>query len=260
MKIGFVTFCTEDYTCVVDNLVESILTFSKYDVIVNSINFTYQHESNRVRVNRIDYSPINYYNICKLKIYSAINSDFDVALCLDADMIVTDQIDNLFNENIQKVINSDFPLFGKHPHKPLEANSGWLETIKQYSHKIRDNWVFATFLFSNKNKWFLNEVYHEMNLKNNQMGEDELIINGLLSKYGVQYDIGYNFFPSAVDNMFDIFFNDLEPTKENNTYTEHNCPIKFYCFHGFIIKNCTLATDLIERIKNKHNKQILPII
>ena len=43
MKIGFVTFCTENYTDIMDNLVESVLSFSKYNIIVYSINFEYKH-------------------------------------------------------------------------------------------------------------------------------------------------------------------------------------------------------------------------
>ena len=250
MKIGFVTFCTENYINIMDNLVESVLSFSKYNITVYSLNFDYRHESNRVIVKRVDLETLTYFNICKMKIFASIDCGLDVGLILDGDMIVTNQIDNIFDENIDKVVNSEFPLFAKHPHNPFVRND-YTNTIKRYtSKKPKMKWVYASYLFSRKNVWFLEKVYKEMELINNQVGEDELIINSLLTEHEVNYDIGYNYLPNGVNEMVDIFFGRIENTVENNPYSHHDCPVKFYMFHGHLCKNVEQGKKLIEEIKS----------
>ena len=68
MNIGFITFSTENWKDILDNLVESVLLFSKYDITVNSINFDYKHSNPRVSVKRINLHNPTYCNICKQKI------------------------------------------------------------------------------------------------------------------------------------------------------------------------------------------------
>lgn len=251
MKIGFVTFCTEDYLCVLHNLIDSLLSFSKYEIVVYTINFEHNFNDERVKTKKINIDNVNFFNICKSKIYSAVDCDLDIGLCIDCDMIATPEIDNIFNENIERVIESEFPLFAKHPHKPLISNAGWRDAISHYTDKPNDNWVYATFLFSNKNKWFLSEVLDEMWRRPNQAGEDELIINGLLSKYNVDYDIGYNYLPNALTDMIKIYFGELKSTIDNDTYLMNNCPLKYYLFHAHLVKNCESGKELLERLKNK---------
>jgi hypothetical protein len=251
MKIGFVTFCTKDYTYIINNLIESVLSFSKYNIIVYSINFDYVHESNRVTVKRVNLENENYFNICKMKIFSTIDSDLDVGLILDGDMIVTNYIDEIFDENLNKVIDSEFPLFAKHPHNPFD-NSGFMDIIKKYTNKSpKMKWVYASYLFSKKNIWFLEKVYNEMNVINHQIGEDELIINAFLTEYEVDYDIGYNYLPNGMNDMIDIFFNRVENTVETNDYLKHDCPVKFFMFHGHLCKDINEGKKLINQIKNK---------
>ena len=250
MKIGFVTFCTENYINIMDNLVESVLSFSKYNITVYSLNFDYRHESNRVIVKRVDLETLTYFNICKMKIFASIDCGLDVGLILDGDMIVTNQIDNIFDENIDKVVNSEFPLFAKHPHNPFTRND-YLDIVKKYtSKKPKMKWVFASYLFSKKNVWFIEKVYKEMESVNDQVGEDELIINSLLTEHEVNYDIGYNYLPNGVNEMVDIFFGRIENTVENNDYLQHDCPVKFYMFHGHLCKNVEQGKKLIEEIKS----------
>ena len=89
MKIGFVTFCTENYIDIMNNLLESVLSFSKYDIIVYCLNFNYKHDSNRVQIKRIDLDNLSYFNICKMKLYATIDCGLDIGLILDCDMIPT---------------------------------------------------------------------------------------------------------------------------------------------------------------------------
>jgi len=248
MKKGFVTFCTEDYLCVLNNLLDSILVYSKYDVIVYTINFDYDFKSSRIKTKKIDLLNVNFFNICKMKIFSAIDCNLDFGLCIDTDMVFTKEIDCIFEENLDKILTSKFPLFGKHPHKPLQTNHGWMDAIKKYSNKLNENWVYATFIFSNENKWFLQEVLNEMETVGNQIGEDELIINGLLSKYGGQGDIGYNFFPNGLNEMFDIYFGLKEDNEINNPYLKYGCPVRFFAFHGHAIKNCDFGKELVKKL------------
>ena len=250
MKIGFVTFCTENYTDIMDNLVESVLSFSKYNIIVYSINFEYKHESNRVIVKRVDLETLTYFNICKIKIFASIDCGLDVGLILDGDMIVTNQIDNIFDENLERVSNSEFPLFAKHPHNPFVRND-YTNMVKRYTSKPpKMKWVYASYLFSKKNVWFLEKIYKEMEIIDNQIGEDELIINSLLTEHEVNYDIGYNYLPNGLNEMIDIFFGRVENTVENNPYLQHDCPVKFYMFHGHLCKNVEQGKKLIEEIKS----------
>jgi hypothetical protein len=251
MKIGFTTFCTENYTPIVDNLVESVLSFSKYDIIVYSINFDYHHESDRVTTKRVDIKAPNYFKICQTKIFTTVDCGFDYGLILDCDMVATHNIDEIFNEeNLARLDSSRFPLFAKHPHVPLNTNPGFREAFKRYTnYEPSMRWVYASFIFSKNNVWFLQEVLDEMKKLSAQAGEDELIINALLAKYKVNYDIGYNYLPNGLDEMFDLFFGVKEDNVENNPYLRCECPIKYYLFHGHRIKDAEFTRGLIEKIK-----------
>jgi hypothetical protein len=249
MKIGFVTFCTENYIGIMDNLVESVITFSKYDIIIYSINFDYKNDSSRVTVKRVDLDAMTYFNICKMKIFASIDCGLDAGLILDGDMIVTNQIDNIFDDNLERVLNSNFPLFAKHPHNPF-VRIDYSNIVKRYTSKNpKMKWVYASYLFSKRNIWFLERVYNEMKSINHQIGEDELIINSLLTEYEVNYDIGYNYLPNGLDEMINIFFGRVKDTVENNPYLQHDCPVKFYMFHGHKCKDVVEGKKLIEEIK-----------
>ena len=125
--------------------------------------------------------------------------------------------------------------------------------VKKYTNKIpKMKWVYASYLFSKKNVWFLEQVYEIMKPIIHQTGEDELIINSLLTHYEVDYDIGYNYLPNGLDDMFDIFFGKVENTKENNMYLQHDCPVKFFLFHGHQCKNIESGKKIIQRIKDRN--------
>jgi hypothetical protein len=250
MKLGFVTFCTQEWMGILENLIESVLSFSKYDIYVYSINFDYTGNSDRVVSKRVDINYPNYFNICKTKIFSSVDCPLDIGLVLDCDMIVTNQIDKIFDDNYSRLLDSKFPLFAKHPLKVLETWPHFLTTIRQYTDKEpKMKWVYASYMFSNSNKWFLQEVLDEMNKLDSQAGEDELIINALLTKYEVDYDIGYNYLPNGLDDMFDLFFNIKEDTIENNWYLQQGVDVRYYVFHGHKIKDVFFGKNLIKEIK-----------
>jgi hypothetical protein len=185
-----------------------------------------------------------------MKIFASIDCNLDVGLILDGDMIVTNRIDDIFNENLDRVVNSEFPLFAKHPHNPF-AKKEYLNMVKKYTSKTpKMKWVYASYLFSKKNIWFLEKVYKEMESNYDQVGEDELIINAFLTEYEVNYDIGYNYLPNCLNDMIDIFFGRSKNTVENNMYLQFDCPVKFYMFHGHLCKDIEQGKKLINEIKS----------
>jgi len=257
MKIGFTAFCTSDFSGIMDNLVRSIIAFSRYDITVYSINFDYVFDSNRVNVKRVNICNLNLFKIFQTKIYAAIDSGYDIGLMLDGDMIVTREIDKIFDENEGAVLKAKYPLFSKHPHNPFVNPNHTKEVmgaIRKYTDKLpKMKYVYASCLFSNENKWFLKDVYDRMS-ESEIGGSDELVINALLTQYQVDYDIGYNYFPNATDNLINCYLNnDQESCKElYETYVKHNCPVKFYLFHGHKCKDVKYMSDVIDKIKGKH--------
>ena len=251
MKIGFVTFCTENYIQILDCLIESVIQFSKHEITVFSINFDYKNNNSRIKSKRVDIDKVDYYNICKMKIFSSIECGYDVGLVLDCDMIVTKDIDKIFEDNLQRVISSDYPLFSKHPHDPFsQPGHHAINTIKKLTYKApKMKYVFASYLFSTKNKWFLYEVLEFMNTKK-LIGEDEIVINGLLAKYEVDYDIGYNYLPNGTDNLVNDYLYNSVSTELYETYLKYDCPVKFYIFHGHNCKNPEKMKNYINLIKN----------
>jgi len=253
MKIGFVTFCTANWVSILDNLVESVLEFSKYDITVYSINFNYQHHSSRVKSKTIFTQNESYYEICKQKIFATLDCDYDIGLILDSDMIVTDKIDNIFDENLDKIINSEFPLCSKHPNNAFESAKDIMrQHLDIFTPEIpKMSYVYASYLFSNKNKWFFKEVLDEMNKREYIIGNDEMIINCLLTKYNVDYDIGYNYLPNGIPNTIDSYiYDNLSDDEINNKYINYNIPVKIYMFHSHQIKDSVYTKEIINKIKN----------
>lgn len=258
MKIGFVTFCTSNWVNILDNLVDSVLEFSKYDIIVYSINFTYTHANSRVKIKPIFIKNESYYEICKQKIFATVDCDYDIGLILDSDMIVTDKIDNIFDENLDRITDSEFPLFSKHPNNAFESAKDvmrrHLDIFTSQTPKM--GYVYASYLFSNKNKWFFKEVLDEMNKRDYIIGNDEMIINCLLTKYSVDYDIGYNYLPNGITNTIDSYiYENITDDEINNKYINYNIPVKIYTFHSHQIKDSNYTKLIIEKIKDaKINK------
>ena len=259
MRKGFIIFFTKNWLPIITNLVNSIIEFSKYEVEVNCINFTHDFKNERVISKTIKIDNTNFFNITKCKIIATVKSSFDLALMLDGDMIVTDKIDQIFEDNLERIVDCKFPLFTKHPH---------INTHNRYKHltnlicnkppKMR--WVYSVYLFTKEQKWFFEEVLENMNniTKTNKEHlfksvPEESIINALLSKYEVDYDIGYNYCPNGHSYVIDYY---LDNTKEKgkkhieDCYLKNNCPVKFYAFHGHSIKNPTYGKEVIERLKN----------
>lgn len=240
MKIGFVTFCNKRFLDIAKNLVDSLLAFSQYDIEVNCINFNHNFGSKRVVSKNVGISNESFSNICKVKIMSSLGSNFDVGLMLDADMLATKDVNKIFEENLDKIVDSKFPLFARHTHNLFNEHN-ILEAIKRYTPNTpKGRWVYATYLFDKENKWFFEEVLSEISKSDGDLssfGFDEFIINALLAKYGVDRDIGYNYLPNGTNGLItDYLRGNLNSPELFETYLKHDCPVKFYLFHGHRLK------------------------
>jgi len=239
---GYVTFVNDNkkYIDLTDILVESILEFSKYDIEIFSINYKYNHSSNRVHNRIINLDIVNYDTICYSKLYSTFNSMFDYGVQLDADMIITKEADNLFEDCI-KIKNT--PLGSLHPHDPNnQQNIMEFLNVKEKTQP----YVHATYLFSNSCKLFLEECYkisqELLKLKIRPSNLDETIYNVMLWKYGsVDYVDCY-------DPMYDVFL--AHDAKEFGGYRDMK-KINYYICHGQ--KNYNDAKVIFNKIKENIN-------
>jgi alpha-N-acetylglucosamine transferase len=246
---GFILFFTQNFEEISNNLIDTVLEFSKYNIEVISINYDYIPKNNRIISTKIILKNVNFESIMSIKLIASINTKFDIALILDSDMIVTKNIDNIFDENEYKVNNTNVPLFAKHPHK-----YNTFETCKQYINMITNKnpkmpWVFANYIFTQNHKWFFTKAY-ELYLKYPFI-VDEIIINALLVEYEVDYDLGYNYFPNCTDDIVKYYLSNFDDKYKESIISVYNdIPVKFYAFHGHLCKNKEYTANLIKQIKN----------
>ena len=162
-------------------------------------------------------------------------------------MIVTDQIDQIFEDNINRIQECKFPLFTKPPHDPHDRYKHITSRVSTKKPKMK--WVYSVYLFTEKQKWFFEEVLDIMNNVSKKGEErfympvsEEGVINALLSKYEVDYDMRYNYCPNGYSYVIDYYLGkNIEKGKKHieDCYLKYDCPVKFYAFHGHDIKNVT---------------------
>lgn len=134
-KKSYITFANEKYSQLVDKLVESVALFSKYPIIIYSYNFDYKPKFPNVFTKRLDddllklplfeYSNVGdhmgvvnrgdyntYYTLSRkpVVLLDAINSGLEDGVFLDADGLVRENIDDLFDWSNEC---TDYPLIGK---------------------------------------------------------------------------------------------------------------------------------------------------
>lgn len=253
-NFGFIIFLTSQWIPLILNLVKSVLTFSKYNIEIYCINFNYNFNNDRIKCINLNIDDVDFFNICKCKLIASVNTNFDIALILDGDMIVTNNIDNIFIENKERVIESKYPLFAKHPHNHFHSfNHLNLFTNKQPKMK----WVYANYIFCKSHIYFLKEALDIMNKvpKNlHNVLSDESILNALLVKYEVDYDLGYNYFPNGLKHIVEYYLFGKNKDGERDileTYINNDTPIKMYAFHGHLIKDVNYGNYIIDEICKK---------
>lgn len=251
---GFVIFCNKTYLPMVMNLVESVLLFSKYNIELFCIHFDYDFNNPRIKTIRLSIPNENFFNITKCKIIATIQSTFDYALLLDGDMIVTKEIDNIFDDNEQKIYTVNYPLFCKHPHNPMERWKHITSNISKLKPKMK--WVYSVYLFTTHQKWFFKETLDIMN-KITQNNEEHLyatvpeegIMNGLLTKYQINDDMGYCYHVNGYKDVVDYYIHGNENGRKHIESVYQGCPVKLYAFHSHDIKNTEYGKEVIQKIK-----------
>lgn len=251
---GFNTFTTLSHLPLVQVLIESILKFSKYKITVNCINFTHDFEHERVASNSIELNPISFNAICMIKWLTLLNNPYDICAILDSDMIATKEIDQLFENNEEKILKSKYPLFAKHPHNPF-TNPIHEEALRNLNKYFSDNtpkmkWVYACGIVAPHHKEFISEIvsnlsfFYQQGIKSHI--EDEGTLNALLTKYQVCEDIGYNYLPDY--KFFKAYIdNNLEDKELHEQYLKNDCPVKFYLLHG--CKNLKEAENIYSQLR-----------
>jgi len=236
MNLGIATFVNQNkkYLELLEVMIESVLKFTDLKIEVNSINFNYTHNSNRVINKRININHENLYTIYFSKILSCIQTEFDYALILDSDNIVTPEIMNLFNqENYDNIDN--YVLGPRHPQYPIVDDS----LIKYFDAPQTQPYVHGNFLFNKNSKIFLEEVYDRCYFAYNNgiqlPSHDETILNLSLWKHKLTDKYLYYF-----DPYYEVFLN---RHTEKQFYDEE---VKYYMCHG--CKDPSIARNIFNQI------------
>ncbi len=257
-SFGFNTFCTEQWLPLIKILIDSISSFSKHPITVNCINFKYDFNNDLVNsVSIYDSNIRSYSHIYRYKWSSLLDTPYDTTVMLDGDMIVLPGIDNLFYDHSAYLSTLNFPLFAKHPHNPF-TNPVHAQNLKNMMSIFTTNepsmpYVYACGVIGKHHIKFVKEIVDTIDYFHSHNAipyiEDEGILNCLLSKYKISYDLGYNFFPNST--LYNAYINNKIDTDQElyDTYTKFNCPVKFYALHG--CKNQSLSSDMLSTIKEK---------
>jgi hypothetical protein len=251
--IGYVTFCTQNYIEILHNLIKSVESFSRYPVHVFTINFELNFDSSRISSSSIyvDESLLDFYSICACKLFSAIHSPFDLTLLLDCDMIVTPEIDNIFDIEADRVSRSSHPLFCRHPHDNLRNHPRSVNIKRLFNDlgvQLTDQrYLFASFIFTRRQIWLFQEAY-ELMLSARLYGEDEVVLNALVHKYRLAADIGYCYLLNGTDDILRSYADGHteRSTEIITNYVSHNCPIRTYIFHGHLIKDPSFTSRFLR--------------
>lgn len=253
---GFNTFVTKNWLPLAETLIDSIVSFSKYPITINCINFEHNFNSDKVTSKTINIDNLNFYSICMVKWLSLLDNPYDICAILDSDMVVTKEVDELFETNEIKIQQSQFPLLAKHPHNPFENpihKSNLEHLCKIFSNnKPKMKWVYACGLVAPHHKWFISELVNSLKTFHEQGKstyiEDEGLLNALLTKYEANEDLGYNHIPNST--LIQAYIdNDTNNAELYESYLKNDCPVKFYILHG--CKNPILAKNILKQIRDK---------
>lgn len=251
MTKGFTTFVDSSpkFLQLLEVLIDSILNFTSYEIEVFSINSEYKHTNNRVRTQRLNSTGESFLDICQNKIIAATKSSFDLSIHLDADMIVTKDIINIFNyaSNIDEYILApihpgDYSFIQNNKLEPLHGEKQ-LMNILNISSKTQPYVHADTFLYNKNSIPFLETVLDLINFCKNKniplYAQDETAINVLLwknnqtNRYTECYDGYFEIFedPNALKNQYPIL-----PIKK---YLAHGCkdPVRARSIYNNLLKN-----------------------
>lgn len=256
---GFSTVVTQQWIPLIDILINSIISFSKFPITVHCINFEHNFNNERVKSKTLNFKTLDWNVVCMAKWLALKELPYHNTLMIDSDMIALPDVDNIFTENKHKIEQSKFPLFAKHPHDPF-SNKDYTQHLSYLINFFTNNkpqmkYVYAHGLFHRKHQYFVDDLISNMNkylrTKATFCG-DEGLLNVMLTKHQVTEDIGYNYLPNTT--LGEAYINnEINDNQElYDTYLKFQCPVKFYLLHG--CKNPVIAQDLLQKLKNKQIK------
>lgn len=258
-KRAFITFTNKNYLPLIVKLVESVLEFSKYPIIVYTYNFSHDFNNKRVYCKRIDdslldvpeYLKVNnvdddhigivtrdnfnsYYTLSRKPtiITDAIENGLEEGIFLDGDGIVNETVDESFNYISEC---ETYPLVGKGLFEYMILNSNgsvenplevplmkYLSVDKRSMHYVQTNFI----VFNKNCKRFFEECVLISNdpeiLKDFYTyapWQDETIINVLLWKYNANKHLPISHFNLS---NYEELLNFFENDRSN--YRVKDCP------------------------------------
>ena len=248
---GYTTFCTADWTPLTEIMLNSFLENSKYDITVNCINFEWKINHPRIKCKTLFVEKLDRMNLFKQKWVSALNCEYDVSLLIESDMIASKDVDAIYEKNINRLLGSKFPLFCKHPNNPfspITSPGGW--DLRNFvsgfcEEKPKMNYVYANCLFHrDNNRWLFEELIYWLDYylsKNTHIPcEDEGVLNALLVKYQLDYDIGFDYLPNTM--LIDDFIqNDFKPDSQ--------------LYEIFLKRDSVINFEILQNCKDAHSKR-----
>jgi hypothetical protein len=300
-KKCYISFITKDYLYLANKLIQSVKLFSNFPLVIYTYNFDHDFgieniysvrindesiqkplfvhstEENLGIVDRFDFN--TFYNLTRKfeVVLQSLNNGISDGIFLDCDVIVNNNIDELFN-NFDKIEN--YPLITKGIFEYMIFNGKGnpfagqdvlekplmdLLNVKDRSmHYVQTNII----LFNEKCRDFFEEckkITFDINIIKNPTSfapfQDETIINVLLWKYQAKNQLPLQYFNLIDENQLKYFF---ETNCENSYYNGcwwHYFPanksdVKY--FHG--CKNEKILSECINFLKNKFKKKKIAFV
>lgn len=240
---GFVTFATSNYFELLKVTLDSVHHFSSRPVIAYGINADIPFDTTeypRLIKRRIDVD-LSKVHIFFIKVRIILESGLDYGVYIEADDILNQGVDNLFD--VCKTI-TDYPLCPLHPRDPqnqygVMQRMGVTEKTMPYVH--------AHILFSHTCHPFLQEWFDACLAHGHSAPNfDETILNVLLWKHRATHYVP----------VYDPYFGCIDAWQENRVPAEHGytqSDIKYYMLHG--CKDPGQAAQLLERLKHYADQQ-----
>lgn len=238
-NFGFSIFTTldEPYLSLARVAVQSLLDFSEHRIHVTAINGRLEWKHERITTDSVRISRMDFERVCYVKTHSSLTSPFDQTLQMDADMIASPSIDEVFGLQPR---NAVFPCGALHPFDPVNQ----LPIMKVLGVTAKTQpYVHATYLFTATSLPFLMELKEvetwflkrkRFHIKPRPANFDETLLNVLLWKHRV-----VDAYTDAFDPYFDYFIN---PTSDILGTSIMNRPVHRYLAHGQKCVQCAVQT------------------
>lgn len=279
----YVTYFSENYQTLVENLLDSLRKYSNRKLIAYTINYDVSQEfldkwgGDQFIFIRYDIEEGHKdergrdFNILSLKPKICLNTLKKYKDCkfvyLDTDVYATVNIDNVryYFESLE-----DYPLFNSHIHDSIMVSNertGWewknpmdllLQELNIENNPVLPRKKANFFIFDKNSEWFIQEqveifekLYNEDKLSVLFL-HDEDIANALIYKYQKQ-----NSLPLLdMEEFYDLNFSNLENYSYHMTHYSHYVKLPktvddFLIFHGY------KEQDDYEKIKNNYGNSVL---